>query len=71
MGLPDERPDGLDSPRAVTFIKYMSKAQVRARTATPDEREHLWPRLVEMYADFAKHQEWTERTIPVVVLEPR
>jgi F420H(2)-dependent quinone reductase len=161
MGLPEERPDGLDSPRAITFIKYMSRAQVavfkatngrigntwrigagwkkpvpvlllehvgrksgkafvapllymedgrdvivvasqgglpknpqwyanlaahpdtrislkgerdrpvRARTATPDERERLWPRLVEMYDDFAKYEKWTERTIPVVVLEPR
>jgi F420H(2)-dependent quinone reductase len=161
MGLPDERPDGLDSPRAITLIKYMSKAQVRvfkatngrlgstwrigagwkkpvpvlllehvgrksgktfvapllylqdgrdvvvvasqgglpknpqwyanlaarpdtrislkgekdravrARTATPEERERLWPRLVAMYDDFAKYEKWTERTIPVVVLEPR
>ena len=160
-GLPDERPDGLDSPRAVTMIKYMSRAQVRvfkatngrlgskwrvgagwkkpvpvlllehvgrksgttftapllymqdgrdvivvasqgglpknpqwyanlaerpdtrislkgeknrpvrARTATPEERERLWPRLVEMYDDFAKYEKWTERVIPVVVLEPR
>jgi len=44
---------------------------VRARTATPDEREALWPRLVDLYADFAKYDAWTERTIPVVVLEPR
>jgi deazaflavin-dependent oxidoreductase (nitroreductase family) len=44
---------------------------VRARTATPEEREALWPRLVDLYADFEKYQEWTERTIPVVVLEPR
>jgi F420H(2)-dependent quinone reductase len=160
-GLPEERPDGLDSPVTVKVIKYMAKAQVatfkatngrvgnkwrigagwkkpvptlllehvgrksgktfetpllylqdgrdlvvvasqgglpknpqwyanlaahpdtrvslkgekhrpvRARTATPDERELLWPRLVDLYADFAKYQKWTERTIPVVVLEPR
>jgi deazaflavin-dependent oxidoreductase (nitroreductase family) len=160
-GLPDERPEGLDSPRAVTMIRWMSKVNVaafratngrlgstwrigagwkkpvpvlllehvgrksgktftspllyledgrdvvivasqgglpknpqwyanlaahpdtrislkgeknrpvRARTATPDEREALWPRLVDLYADFAKYQKWTERTIPVVVLEPR
>ena len=25
---------------------------MRARTATPDERERLWPRLVDLYADF-------------------
>ena len=161
MGLPTERPDGLDSPVTAKVIKYMSRAQVatfkatngrvgskwrigagwrkpvptlllehlgrrsgrtfetpllyledgrdlvvvasqgglptnpqwyanlaahpdtrvslrgerrrpvRARTATPEEREALWPRLVDLYADFAKYQEWTERTIPVVVLEPR
>jgi F420H(2)-dependent quinone reductase len=160
-GLPEERPDGLDSPRAVTMIRWMSKVNVaafratngrlgstwrigagwkkpvpvllldhvgrksgksftspllyledgrdvvivasqgglpknpqwyanlaahpdttislkgeknrpvRARTATPDEREALWPRLVDLYADFAKYQKWTERTIPVVILEPR
>jgi len=161
MGLPEERPDGLDSPVTVTVIKYMAKAQVaafkatngrvgnkwrigagwkkpvptlllehvgrrsgkqfetpllylddgpdlvvvasqgglpknpqwlanlvahpdtrvslkgerhrpvRARVATPDERAALWPRLVDLYADFAKYARWTDREIPVVVLEPR
>jgi deazaflavin-dependent oxidoreductase (nitroreductase family) len=42
----------------------------RARVATPAERERLWPRLVEHYRDFATYQAWTERTIPVVLLEP-
>ena len=41
---------------------------MRARTATPDEREELWPRLVEIYADFENYQRWTERQIPVVIL---
>jgi F420H(2)-dependent quinone reductase len=45
--------------------------RVRARVASPAERERLWPRLVELYADFASYQSWTEREIPVVVLEPR
>ena len=44
---------------------------VRARTVSPDERAALWPRLVDLYADFAKYQKWTDREIPVVVLEPR
>ena len=160
-GLPEERPEGLDSPWAVRFIKLMSRAQVRvfkltngrvgnkwrvgagwkkpvptlllrhvgrrsgkryetpllyledgrdlvvvasqgglpknpqwyanllaqpdtsvalkgqrsrpvhARITTAEERAALWPRLVDLYADFAKYQKWTERTIPVVVLEPR
>lgn len=161
LGLPEEKPRGLDSPRIATAIKYMAKAQVkvfrltngrvgsrwrvgagfrkpvptllldhvgrtsgrqfttpllylengadlvivasqgglpenpqwyrnlvahpdttvhvpkegvrrvRARTAELAERAELWPRLVELYADFAKYATWTDREIPVVVLEPR
>lgn len=160
-GLPEQRPDGLDSPVTVTLIKYMAKAQVRvftltngrignkwrvgagwkkpvptlllehvgrtsgkqfvtpllyledgadlvvvasqgglpknpqwylnllahpdtrvslkgergrpvrAREALGEERAALWPRLVELYADFEKYAAWTEREIPVLVLEPR
>ena len=159
MSLPEERPDGLDSRRTETFIKYMAKAQVkafrltngrfgsrwrigagwskpvptllldhvgrksgrrfttpllylddgdrlvvvasqgglpknpqwyanllahpettvrvrkegvrrvRAREAVGAERAELWPRLVELYADFEKYARWTDREIPVVVLE--
>lgn len=161
LGLPDERPEGLDSPRTAAIIKHMSRAQVRvfrltngrigsrwrigagfrkpvptlllehvgrksgttfttpllyldddpdlvvvasqgglprnpqwylnllahpdvtvrlrqegvrrvrARAANPEERAALWPRLVDLYADFAKYARWTEREIPVVVLERR
>lgn len=159
-GLPEQRPDGLDSPWTVTVIKYMAKAQVavfratngrignkwrigagwkkpvptllldhvgrksgtrfttpllylrdgadlvvvasqgglpknpqwyanllatpdtvvhlpgesravRARTAGPEERAALWPRLVDLYADFEKYAAWADREIPVVVLETR
>lgn len=44
--------------------------RMRARTATPEERDALWPRLVELYADFARYQSWTDRQIPVVICEP-
>lgn len=44
---------------------------VRARVASGTEREALWPRLVDLYADFAKYQAWTDREIPVVILSPR
>lgn len=161
LGLPEEKPDGLDSPMAVRFIKLMSRTQVRvfkltngrvgnkwrlgagwkkpvptlllthvgrksgkrfetpllyledgrdlvvvasqgglpknpqwyanllahpdtevslkgerdrpvrARVTSADERAALWPRLVDLYADFAKYQKWTDREIPVAVLEPR
>jgi deazaflavin-dependent oxidoreductase (nitroreductase family) len=44
---------------------------MRARTASAGERAELWPRLVEMYPDYAAYQARTEREIPVVILEPR
>lgn len=160
LQLPQERPKGLDSPGAVTFIKYMAKGQVamfkatngrigsnwrvgagltkpvptlllehvgrksgrrfttpllylrdgdnlvivasqgglpkdpqwylnlvatpdtsvrlrgegtrrvHARVATGDERGILWPRLVDLYSDFAKYDRWADRVIPIVILEP-
>ena len=47
------------------------KRSMRARRATEDEKSALWPRLVEMYRDFADYQARTERNIPVVILSPR
>lgn len=44
---------------------------VRAVTASPEERERLWPKLVEAYADFDTYQTWADREIPVVILQPR
>ena len=44
---------------------------VRARTANATERARLWPLLLELYADFADYQSWTQREIPVVILSPR
>jgi hypothetical protein len=38
---------------------------------TPEERLELWPRLVELYADVAKHVKWAGREIPIVVLDHR
>ena len=43
---------------------------VRARVAVGEERAELWPKLVDLYADFAKYDAWTDREIPVVVLDP-
>jgi F420H(2)-dependent quinone reductase len=43
---------------------------MRARTAGPDERRLLWPRLVRLYRDYDDYQAWTEREIPVVLCEP-
>ena len=41
-----------------------------ARVATADEREELWPRIVEALANYGEYQTRTTRVIPVVLLEP-
>ena len=46
------------------------KRNVTARIVDDSERERLWPRLVEMYPDYAVYQTHTERQIPVIALEP-
>jgi len=47
------------------------KVPVRARVATPEERERLWPDVVKAYSGYAGYQKRTEREIPLVLLEPR
>ena len=43
--------------------------KVRARDAEGEERERLWRQMNEMWPDYDRYQERTERQIPVVVLE--
>ncbi len=45
------------------------KVSVRARKAGPDEREELWPRVVNLYSGYAAYQRSTSREIPLVVLD--
>jgi deazaflavin-dependent oxidoreductase (nitroreductase family) len=55
-----------------TYVEIGSERwAVRAVTAEAEERARLWPKLVDVYADFENYQSWTEREIPVVVLQPR
>jgi len=68
---PQWYPNLLAHPDTVVRVRKEGVRPVRARTATADERAVLWPRLVELYADFAKYAKWTDREIPIVVLEPR
>jgi F420H(2)-dependent quinone reductase len=46
------------------------RVRVRPRLASPEERDRLWPRLVEAYPPYGKYQTYTERKIPVAILEP-
>jgi deazaflavin-dependent oxidoreductase (nitroreductase family) len=59
------------SPETTVELRGERSRAVRARVATPEERAALWPRLVDLYADFESYQAWTDREIPVVVLDPR
>jgi len=43
---------------------------VRAREATLQERDRLWPRLASRYGGYQVYLERTDRHIPVVILEP-
>jgi deazaflavin-dependent oxidoreductase (nitroreductase family) len=59
----------LADPR-VTVQVGRERRPMRARVTEPDERALLWPLLVDLYADYDSYQSWTDRVIPVVVLEP-
>ena len=53
-----------------THIQVMGdRYAAHARLASKQERERLWPALVEINPPFAKYQQQTEREIPVVILE--
>ncbi len=47
------------------------RRSVRARIASSEERERLWPKAVATYSGYRGYQERTEREIPLVILEPR
>jgi deazaflavin-dependent oxidoreductase (nitroreductase family) len=55
----------------VTVQVGSKRRAVRARVATPEERERLWPKVVDLYGGYAGYQRRTEREIPLVILEPR
>jgi deazaflavin-dependent oxidoreductase (nitroreductase family) len=46
------------------------RRRVSVRVADPQERAELWPRVVEIWSDYAEYQKRTEREIPLVILEP-
>jgi F420H(2)-dependent quinone reductase len=48
-----------------------ARLAVRARVATPQERERLWPRAVAVWGPYESYQRRTQRQIPLVILEPR
>lgn len=47
------------------------RREVHARKASDEERERLWPRVVDAYGGYEGYQRKTQRQIPLVILEPR
>jgi deazaflavin-dependent oxidoreductase (nitroreductase family) len=43
--------------------------KAHARTATPDERAEIWPKMTAEWPDYDNYQAKTEREIPIVILE--
>lgn len=46
------------------------RRRVTVRQANAQEKERLWPRLVEIWSDYASYQERTDREIPLAILSP-
>jgi deazaflavin-dependent oxidoreductase (nitroreductase family) len=55
---------------ATTVQVGRERRNVVAREANPEERAELWPRLTNMFGDFAVYETRTSRQIPVVILSP-
>jgi len=44
--------------------------QLKAREATPEECERLWPILIHRYGGFEFYRKRTDRHIPILILDP-
>lgn len=60
----------VDHPEA-TIQDRAEVHEVRARTASSEEKARLWPLAVARWPDYDAYQASTDRDIPVVVCEPR
>jgi len=58
----------LADPRVVV-VGAGRRRTMTARTAMPDERALLWPRVVATYRGYAAYQAKTDREIPLVICE--
>ncbi len=44
--------------------------QVTAYAVTKEEKDRLWPRLLNLFSGYDDYQQMTERVVPVTMLEP-
>jgi deazaflavin-dependent oxidoreductase (nitroreductase family) len=60
----------LEAEPACTLQVGTKRLTARARVAEGEERARLWSEMAEIYPPYLDYQKATERTIPVVVLDP-
>lgn len=68
----DEHPDwykNLSAHPDVEITRNGNTETMRARTASPEEKAELWPRIVKVYGGYAGYQQRSSREIPVVICE--
>jgi deazaflavin-dependent oxidoreductase (nitroreductase family) len=54
----------------VEVVTAGKRAHMRARVASAEEKERLWPEVTARYKGYRGYQERTTRDIPLVLLEP-
>jgi F420H(2)-dependent quinone reductase len=55
----------------LTYVQAgADRRRVRARVATPPERDRLWELAVAVWPGYEDYRKRTDRQIPLVVLEP-
>ena len=57
------------NPDTEVEVPREGRRRVRARVASDEERERLWPKAVATYKPYAQYQTYTTRKIPLVILE--
>jgi len=55
----------------VTIQDRAEVHELRARTASPEEKAELWSVAVAQWPDYESYQSSTDRDIPLVICEPR
>ena len=60
----------VDDPDVEVSWQGAPSARMRARVASAEERERLWPLVIADHVNYAAYQTKTAREIPLVLLEP-
>lgn len=59
-----------ENPDVEVSLQGAATQPMRARVASPAERERLWPLVTADHSNYAGYQTKTTREIPLVLLEP-